>query len=106
MHPPIPCNKPIPRNALLCHAKICSPMSYKFIRLLKRPLVQQKINPLPRRKLPRLMFPFPPFRPATLFSNRMPSRKLRQVTLMRIDLHFRLGFLHNRTLGCSHRKRF
>ncbi len=78
-------------------------MSYKFIRLFKRPLIQQKINPLPRRKLSRLMLPRPPLRPATLLGNRMTSRKLRQVPLMRINLHFRLGFLHNRTLGSSHR---
>ena len=103
MHPPIPGNKPIPRNPLLRHAKICSTMSYKLIRLLKRPLVQQKINPLPSRKLPRLMLPLPPLRPATLFGNRMTSRKLRQVTLMGIDLHVRLDFLRNKTLGCSHR---
>ncbi len=78
-------------------------MSYKFIRLLKRPLIQQKINPLPRRKLPRLMLPLPPLSPATLLGNRMPSRKLRQVSLMGINLHFRLGLLHNETLGSGHR---
>lgn len=78
-------------------------MSYKFIRFLKCPLIQQKINPLPSRKLPRLMLPLPPLRATTLLGNRMPSGKLRQVTLMRINLHFRLGFLHNRTLGSSHR---
>jgi len=78
-------------------------MSYKFIRLLKRPLIQQEINPFPSRKLPRLMLPLAPFRAAALLGNRMPSRKLRQVTLMRINLHFRLVFLHDETLGSCHR---
>ena len=78
-------------------------MSYKFIRLLKRPLIQEKIDPLPSRKLPRLMLPFPPLRTATLLGNCMASSEFRQVALMGINLRLRLDFLRNKTLGGSHR---
>ena len=77
-------------------------MSYKFIGLLKCSLIQEKINPLPSRKLPRLMLSLPPLRTATLLGNRMPRGKLRKVALMTVGLRFGNG-LRNRTLSNSHR---
>jgi len=80
-------------------------MRNKLIRLLERPLIEKKINPFSRRKLPSLLLTRPPLCTSTFFSNGMPSRKLRQITLMWINLRFRNG-LRDRTLGCSHRTRF
>ena len=51
-------------------------MSYKLIRLLKRPLIQQQVNPLPSRKLTRGPLSLTPRSPATLFRDGMASSKL------------------------------
>ena len=82
MHPPIPGNKPIPRHTLLGHSKVGRPVRNELIGLLERALIEQKINPLPRRKFARLSLSRPPLLAPALFRNSVTRCKLREFTLM------------------------
>ncbi len=105
MHSAISGDKTIPRNALLCHAKVGRAMRYELVRLLKRAFIEKKLDPLPRRKLSSLLLSLASLRTTALFGNSMPRGKLSKVVLMTIGL--RCGSsLRNGMLGCSHRTKF
>ena len=64
-------------------------MSYKLIRLLKRPLVQQQINPLASRKLARSTLLLPPHGSPTFFGDGMTGGEFKEFVMMKMSRHKR-----------------
>ncbi len=105
MHSPVPRDESVARNTLFRHAEVRRAMRDKLVGLLKRSLIQEKVDTLPRRKLSRLALALPPFRSSALFGNGMTRLKLCEVTPMTVGLCSGIG-LRNGTLGGGHRTRF
>jgi len=80
-------------------------MRNKLVGFLKRPLIQKKIDPFPRRQFAGLSLTLSPLRSSTFFGNSVTRGQLRKVALMTVGLSCGNGLRYG-TLGGSHRTRF
>ena len=70
---PYPVTKPSPGDHLVLHPEVAAAMRHQLVELLEAVLVEQQLDPLPRRELAFLVLPRAPLGPAALLGCRVPA---------------------------------